>query len=84
MTRIPIFRLSCLVELHLVVANAALADAIHLCREGAVPVITIGDVTSFQTQIPDTISLDQLRRNHRLNRQLKPALNKYTGNRKWY
>ena len=47
---------------NLAVANAAREDAIHLCREGAVPVITTGDVNSIgQTfQIP---SFSQLRRN---------------------
>ena len=44
------------VELHLVVANAALADAIYLCREGAIPVITIGDEhhsnPAYDVQIP--------------------------------
>ena len=40
----------------LVVANAAVADAIHLCREGAVPVVTIGDVHTSNPP-PDTISL---------------------------
>ena len=40
----------------LVVANAAIADAIHLCREGAVPVVTIGDVHTSNPP-PDTISL---------------------------
>ena len=44
------------VELHLVVANAALADAIYLCREGAIPVITIGD-EHHSNPDPDTISL---------------------------
>ena len=44
------------VELHLVVANAALADAIYLCREGAIPVITIGDEHPSNPD-PDTISL---------------------------
>ena len=40
----------------LVVANGAVADAIYLCREGAVPVVTIGDVHTSNPP-PDTISL---------------------------
>ena len=38
----------------LAVAIAARADAIYLCREGAVPVITTADVHTWQThlQIP--------------------------------
>ena len=34
----------------LVVANGAVADAIYLCREGAVPVVTIGDVHGCKLQ----------------------------------
>ena len=41
----------------LVVADAAVADAIHLCREGAVPVITTGDIVGGTILDPDTISL---------------------------
>ena len=41
----------------LVVANAAREDAIQLCREGAVPVITTGDVHGSNPP-PDTIVLD--------------------------
>ena len=41
----------------LVVANAALADAIHLCREGAVPVVTIEDVHNGVSLGTDTIFL---------------------------
>ena len=44
---------------NLEVANAAIADAIQLCREAAVPVITTGDVNSLNQTFPvDTIVLD--------------------------
>ena len=43
-------------EDRLVVANGAIADAIHLCREAAVPVVTIADVHTSNPP-PDTISL---------------------------
>ena len=44
---------------NLAVANAAREDAIHLCREGTVPVITTGDVNSIGQTFPvDTIVLD--------------------------
>ena len=46
----------------LVVANAALADAIHLCREAAVPVVTIEDVhngVSLGTDIIFLTSYDE-------------------------
>ena len=42
---------------NLAVANGAIADAIHLCREGALPVITIADEHPNYTFDPDTISL---------------------------
>ena len=43
---------------NLAIADAALADAIHLCREGAVPVITTGDVNTLMQIFPvDTIFL---------------------------
>ena len=42
---------------NLAVAIAARNDAIHLCREGAVPVITAGDVHASNPD-PDIISLD--------------------------
>ena len=45
----------------LVVANGAVADAIYLCREGAVPVVTIGDVHTSNPP-PDTISLSSYER----------------------
>ena len=40
----------------LAIAIAAAADAIHLCQEGAIPVITAGDVHASNPP-PDTISL---------------------------
>ena len=44
---------------NLAVANAAREDAIQLCREGTVPVITTGDVNSIGQTFPvDTIVLD--------------------------
>ena len=44
---------------YLAVANGAVADAIHLCREGAIPVITTGDPDGLGgTSPPDTISLE--------------------------
>ena len=69
------------IEVSLLIAIAAGENAIHLCREGAVPVITIGDVnpSGGHTPHPRYHHFTHLQRNHRRhNRRLKPALSKYT------